>query len=100
VPGKPDVAFVSKKVAIFVDGHFWHGYKFNSVGKKLPRKYWLPKIRQNMLRDRKINRILKQKGWKVLRFWEHEVTKKPERVLMQIITILDDNYDLPLRPKD
>src|ERR1039458_8764852 len=54
LPGKPDVVFVAKKVAFFVDGAFWHGYKLKQ-GQKLPRKYWLPKIKRNMQRDKEVN---------------------------------------------
>lgn len=87
--GRPDIAFVSHKIAIFVDGEFWHGRNFRTVRKKLPKKYWLPKIRQNMERDRKVNRLLRKEGWLVLRFWERDVKKNPKLVVDRIITALE-----------
>jgi DNA mismatch endonuclease (patch repair protein) len=86
--GKPDIAFVAQRVAIFIDGDFWHGYNLKHLKQKPPEKYWLPKIEQNMERDKKVNRALRQKGWRVLRFWEHEVKKKPEMVKTKIIETL------------
>lgn len=82
--GTPDIVFVSKKLAIFVDGDFWHGYNFSKVKHKLSETYWLPKIKANMLRDRRVNRNLKKLGWHVMRFWEHELKKKPEAVIEEI----------------
>lgn len=82
--GTPDIAFVSKKIAVFVDGDFWHGYKFSKRKHKLSKEYWLPKIKTNMKRDRKVNRELKKQGWKVVRFWEHQVKKDPEFVVRSI----------------
>lgn len=83
-PGSPDVAFVSRKIAVFVDGAFWHGYKFSSRKSKLPKDYWLPKIEANIRRDKRVNRQLRSLGWTVIRFWEHDVLKKPEKVLMRM----------------
>lgn len=84
LPGKPDVAFVSRKVAIFVDGSFWHGYKLVKKKQLLTEKYWLPKIQRNMERDRENNRSLKRMGWKVVRVWEHDIFKSPDRVLDKV----------------
>ncbi len=84
LPGKPDVVFVSRKIAIFVDGSFWHGYKLKKRAHKLSKEYWLPKIERNVMRDKKINRQLRSKGWKVLRIWEHELKKNPEKALDKV----------------
>lgn len=73
VPGKPEIAFLKQKVAVFVDGDFWHGYKHKDWIEKLPKKYWQEKILKNIERDRKVNRELKQLGWSVLRIWEHDL---------------------------
>src|SRR3989344_1741949 len=73
VSGNPDIAVPPAKKAVFIDGDFWHGYKFNKSKQKLPKKYWLQKITNNIKRDKKVNRILKKSGWKVLRFWEHDL---------------------------
>lgn len=82
--GKPDIAFVNKKVAVFIDGDFWHGYKFKKRKEQLPKKYWIKKINGNIARDRKINRKLKKIGWKVVRIWEHEIKKNPTKAISRI----------------
>lgn len=75
-PGKPDIALPRKKKAVFIDGDFWHGWQFKKNNHRLPKKYWLKKITQNMARDKKNRAILRREGWKVLRVWEHEIVKK------------------------
>jgi DNA mismatch endonuclease (patch repair protein) len=70
---KIDVAFPSKKLAIFVDGCFWHGCPVHSHVPKSNVEYWLPKLKRNMERDKaKVDRLALQ-GWRVMRFWEHEL---------------------------
>ena len=88
--GRPDIAFIAQKIAVFVDGDFWHGYNLTYLKQNLPQKYWIPKIKQNMKRDRKVNRTLRQEGWEVLRFWEHDVKRKPEKVLAKIVGALEN----------
>lgn len=78
VAGKPDIALPSKKRAVFINGDFWHGYRFNFWNKRIPKKYWLKKIEGNILRDKKNYRKLKREGWKVMKIWEHEIKKEPE----------------------
>ena len=74
--GKPDFQ-VGKRVLVFCDGDFWHGYRY--AEKKRPaKKYWREKIEGNMRRDRKVSRKLRRDGWSVLRIWEHDIKKKPE----------------------
>jgi DNA mismatch endonuclease (patch repair protein) len=77
LPGKPDIVIGSKKIAIFVDGEFWHGYEWDLKKEKIKsnRDYWIPKIERNMERDSQNNTDLKDSGYVVLRFWEHEITK-------------------------
>lgn len=70
---KPDFAFIRKKVAIFVDGCFWHGCPICSKKPSDNTGYWSAKIRRNKKRDRQAIVQLRRKGWKVLRFWEHAV---------------------------
>lgn len=74
--GNPDFILKSKKIAIFCDGDFWHGYKYQEK-KKPSKKFWRNKIEGNMKRDKKISRKLRRDGWSVLRFWEHDIEKKP-----------------------
>lgn len=78
LPGKPDIVLYKHRVAIFIDGEFWHGYHWREKKKKLKanRLYWVPKIEKNIKRDEQNNRVLKKSGWKVLRFWEHQITEE------------------------
>ncbi len=74
LPGSPDIVFTKTKIAIFVDGHFWHGYQFSKWKHKLT-PFWCKKIEDNIKRDRRNFRKLRQSGWLVIRFWQHEVEK-------------------------
>lgn len=73
--GKPDFAFPKQKVAIFVDGCFWHGHPQKCRLPANNREYWEKKILRNMERDRIVNESLKKKGWKVVRIWEDSIEK-------------------------
>jgi len=72
-PFKIDIAFPSKKIAIFVDGCFWHQCPWHSHKPKTNKSYWVPKLKRNVLRAKKINVKLRRLGWKVIRVWEHEL---------------------------
>lgn len=82
--GKPDVAFPKKKIAIFIDGDFWHGYNWKKLGKIPPRKYWQRKINRNIERDKKNSLLLKKEGWQVVRIWEHELKKNPDKCIEKV----------------
>lgn len=71
--GKPDFANRKKRILIFVDGCFWHHCKKCFVKPKTNKGFWNKKIRNNCIRDKKVNKYLKKEGWIVLRFWEHEI---------------------------
>lgn len=86
--GSPDIALPRKKKAIFIDGDFWHGYKYAVQKQRLPKKYWLKKIEDNIKRDQRNRAKLKREGWKVLRIWEHEIKKNPEKALRKVIKFL------------
>ena len=88
LPGKPDIVFTTKKVIIFVDGDFWHGYNWKKMGKVPPKEYWQGKIEKNISRAKKYNRLLKKEGWKVLRFLEHDLKKNPGKCIKKIIKAL------------
>jgi DNA mismatch endonuclease (patch repair protein) len=88
VIGNPDIALPSKRKAIFIDGDFWHGYRFSKLKQRLPQKYWLAKIERNIKRDKNYRAELKNKGWKVLRVWEHELLKKPDKTIDKIVAFL------------
>lgn len=70
---KIDIAFPSKKVAIFVDGCFWHGCPKHSHIPKSNQKYWVPKLKSNKERAISKDERLRNRGWKVLHFWEHDM---------------------------
>ena len=80
--GSPDFA-VEKKVMVFCDGDFWHGYRY-AKKKKPPKKFWRDKIERNMERDRKVTRRLRADGWSVVRLWEHSIEKNPGLCLRRI----------------
>lgn len=84
--GHPDIVFKSKKVAIFCDSEFWHGYdwerKKNAI--KTRQDFWIPKIERNMQRDKEVNMKLSEEGWTVLRFWGTEIKKQTENCVKEI----------------
>lgn len=73
--GHPDIAFIGKKVAVFCDSEFWHGYDWENRKKdfKVRQDFWIPKIERNIERDKEVNAQLEQDGWKVIRFWGREI---------------------------
>ena len=82
--GKPDIVYVSKKIVIFLDGDFWHGYNWKKLGKVPSKKYWQKKIKKNIDMAEKYKMQLKKDGWKVLRFWEHDIKDNSSRVARKI----------------
>lgn len=88
-----DIAFPRHKVAVFVDGDFWHGYNWLKRGKVPPKKYWQPKIKRNIERDKKYNKQLKKQGWKVLRFWEFQVKQDPKKCALRVTKELEARND-------
>ncbi len=85
--GKPDIVITRCKIAIFVDGDFWHGKNMDAIEKRIQshRTYWLPKIRRNRERDAEVNDALTEQGWIVLRFWESDIKKQLEQCVAQIL---------------
>lgn len=86
LPSKPDIVIEKKKVVIFIDGEFWHGYKWEEKKAKIKanREFWIKKIERNMERDISNRVKLSLMGYTVLHFWEHEV-KKDLNACVQII---------------
>jgi DNA mismatch endonuclease (patch repair protein) len=76
--GKPDFVFPKIKLAIFVDGCFWHQCKAHSNVPANNREFWEQKLAGNVKRDRRVSRVLRAEGWKVVRVWEHELRRADE----------------------
>jgi len=82
--GKPDFTFHRESVIVFVDGCFWHGCPKHSKMPSSNRPFWSRKFSRNKARDRLVTRTLKKKGWRVLRIWEHDLTKRPLACIRRI----------------
>ena len=75
--GHPDIAFIGKKIAVFIDSEFWHGYDWENRKNdfKSNKDFWIPKIERNITRDNEVNERLISEGWIVIRFWGKEIKK-------------------------
>jgi DNA mismatch endonuclease, patch repair protein len=85
LPGKPDVVFTRNKLAIFVDGCYWHMCPADFRVPATRTGFWLRKIRSNAERDRKIDLDLAKRGWYVMRYWEHEIKNNPDNVVAAVM---------------
>jgi DNA mismatch endonuclease (patch repair protein) len=83
--GTPDVAFVGKKVLVFLDSCFWHFCRYHCRVPKSNKGFWLRKLRRNKARDKITTRGLRRLGWTVLRFWEHELMKDPDKCVKRVV---------------
>ncbi len=83
LPGKPDIVFSKAKVAVFIDGDFWHGYRFPAWEHKVS-DFWKTKINENRKRDIKNHRALRYSGWKVVRIWQHQIRNDMENAIARI----------------
>lgn len=88
---RPDIVMVSKRVCIFVDGCFWHGCPRCYRRPKTHKKYWIPKIKRNMERDKQQDEYLKKNGWKVIRIWEHDVKEDIQAVVDSVARVIDED---------
>ena len=75
--GHPDIAFIGKKIAVFCDSEFWHGFNWEEKKKEIKsnKEFWINKIERNMQRDIEVNTRLNEEGWTVLRFWGNDIKK-------------------------
>ncbi len=87
LPGSPDIAITKYKIAVFVDGEFWHGYDWENRKIKLKsnREYWIEKIEENIARDKRNDMLLEEMGWKTIHFWEKEVNKELDRCKNEVL---------------
>jgi len=90
-PGKPDIVINKYRLAIFVDGDFWHGFDWENrkAAIKTNKGFWIPKIERNIQRDQEVNELLSAKGYTVMRFWEHEVKEKLLLCINQIALFIE-----------
>ena len=90
--GHPDIAFLSKKVAVFCDSEFWHGYDWDNSKDKINtrREFWIPKIERNMQRDKEVTEKLESDGWTVIRFWGRDIEKHTKECADIIERCLED----------
>ena len=85
VPGKPDVVFTKAKVVVFIDGDFWHGYRF-PTWEHTVSEFWKAKIWKNRKRDAENHRRLRGMGWTVIRLWQHELERNFEGSIDRILS--------------
>lgn len=91
LPGKPDIAIAKYKVVIFIDSCFWHGCSQHGNQPKSNKEYWIAKLERNRKRDEEITRYYQDKGWYILRIWEHEVKQDFELAVNTILRLVDES---------
>ena len=91
IPGKPDISIQKYKLAIFIDGEFWHGYNWPERKKSIKsnQAFWIPKMERNMQRDQEVNHQLKEMGYTVYRFWANEIKKDLDTCVNDILIYID-----------
>lgn len=87
LPGVPDIVFPKQRLAVFIDGDFWHGYDFPRLRGRISQ-YWIDKISRNVRRDQENVKQLQDMGWRVVRVWGHEVERDLDGVVRRIKTCL------------
>lgn len=87
LPGRPDIVFHRARVAVFIDGDFWHGYRFPMWKDALP-DFWKKKIGKNRERDRKNFRKLRNMGWRVIRLWQHQIERDLDICIKRVLIAL------------
>lgn len=95
LPGSPDIAITKHKIAVFVDGEFWHGYDWENrkIRLKTNRDYWIEKIEENMARDRRNDNHLNEMGWITLHFWEKEVKKQLDGCVEEVMKTIEERQE-------
>ncbi|WP_303318900.1 very short patch repair endonuclease [Flavivirga abyssicola] len=91
LPGRPDVSIKKYKLAIFIDGEYWHGYNWYERKKKLKtnRDFWIPKIERNIQRDKEVNQQLENMGYTIFRFWANEIKTNLKTCINDVMVYLD-----------
>lgn len=91
VKGHPDFVFLDKKIAVFVDGCFWHGHDCRNTRPSDNAEYWQRKRERNIKHDKEVTAMFENRGWIVIRIWECELKKKNRDVLFDRLSILTDS---------
>lgn len=86
--GTPDIVFSRKKVAVFLDSCFWHFCRFHCRMPKSNKSFWHKKLARNKARDRATTRRLRNKGWKVVRIWEHALISNPDGCVALVLAAM------------
>ena len=91
LPGKPDLSIKKYKLAVFIDGEFWHGYNWQERMKSIKsnRRFWIPKIERNIQRDQEVNESLSNLGFTVFRFWSKEVLNDLDTCINDVLTYIE-----------
>ena len=94
LPGSPDIAITKQKIAVFVDGEFWHGQNWSIRKGKLQRnrEYWIEKIEENMVRDVRVDKDLSAMGWTSLRFWSKDVEKNLNECVQAVLNLKENQH--------
>ena len=92
LPGSPDIALTKYRIAIFIDGEFWHGKDFEQRKNKLKnnKDYWIEKIQENIDRDLRNDKLLRQMDWYPIHFWSNDVIKYCNQCIDEIIYTIED----------
>jgi DNA mismatch endonuclease (patch repair protein) len=92
LPGTPDISIKKYKLAVFIDGEFWHGHNWKEKKNKIKsnKGYWIPKIERNMVNDQNNNHLLEYMGYKVFRFWADEINKNLGNCIFQVLDYVCD----------
>lgn len=98
MPGKPDIVINKYRLAVFVDGSFWHGFQWRIKKTKLKTnaQFWIPKIERNMQRDQINQKKLEEAGYIIMRFWDHDIQNDLKKCLNQILLYIESAKDKPI----
>jgi len=88
IRGKPDIVLRKKKICIFLDSNFWHGWQYPRWKHLLKNDFWREKIEKNRKRDRQVSFYLRSQGWTVIRIWEHQINKDLSKAFKEILRAL------------
>ena len=91
LPGRPDIFFPARKIAIFIDGCFWHGCPDHCQIPKTNQPFWESKLSKNKSRDKEVSRVLENGGWCVIRLWEHDVKNDLSNCVKRVVEAFNSN---------